>query len=247
MDQIGGIDADVDVQVKQGDVTKVPAGQQHLDGVAAAAYATYTVPGEPAQAQLARLDTVLEAVIGGFADKPSCRRPADRRARPVVPVQPAARAARDRDGALARSGRHGHARLPLPPRARPQFRHRRRDVHRGHRRRCGADQRPHWQRRRQRGRARAASAPWFATGSAPPGSEQRHGQSSTRRETCTGNQKASDSDETVILITEDSPEQRALGEKVAAALGVGVSALRVSGEGQSIADVVVVLGTDYRP
>ena len=62
-----------------------------------------------------------------------------------------------------------------------------------------------------------------------------------------GNQLPFDSDETVILITEDSPEQRALGEKVAAALGVDVSALRVSGEGQSIADVVVVLGTDYRP
>ena len=37
----------------------------------AAAYATYDLPGEPAQAQLARLDTVLEAVIGGFADKPT--------------------------------------------------------------------------------------------------------------------------------------------------------------------------------
>ena len=71
VDRLGGIDADVDVQVKQGAVIKVPAGQQHLDGVAAAAYATYSVPGEPAQAQLARLDTVLEAVIGGFADKPS--------------------------------------------------------------------------------------------------------------------------------------------------------------------------------
>jgi hypothetical protein len=62
-----------------------------------------------------------------------------------------------------------------------------------------------------------------------------------------GNQLPFDKDETVVLITEDTPEQRALGEKVAAALGVSNSALRVSGEGQSIADLVVVLGTDYRP
>ena len=71
VDRIGGVDADVDVPVKQGGAIKVQAGQQHLDGVAAAAFATYAVPGEPAQAQLARLDTVLEAVIGGFADTPA--------------------------------------------------------------------------------------------------------------------------------------------------------------------------------
>ena len=33
VDRLGGIDADVDVDVKQGGVIKVSAGQQHLDGV----------------------------------------------------------------------------------------------------------------------------------------------------------------------------------------------------------------------
>ena len=62
-----------------------------------------------------------------------------------------------------------------------------------------------------------------------------------------GNQLPFDSDRTVILISEDTADQRALGEKVAAVLGVDPGDMRVSGEGQSIADVVVVLGTDYRP
>jgi hypothetical protein len=62
-----------------------------------------------------------------------------------------------------------------------------------------------------------------------------------------GNVTPFDKDPTVVLITEDNPTQRALGDKVAATLGLTDDSLRVADEGQSIADVVVVLGVDYHP
>jgi hypothetical protein len=249
VDRVGGIDADVDVQVKQGDVIKVPAGQQHLDGVAAAAYATYTVPGEPAQAQLARLDTVLEAVIGGFADKPAAA------VQQIAALGPSSQSSLP----LARLGTvmaHLHAldaTDTLVYRSLPVH-----DLDAG----TGITT-------YTVDTAGAAEAISDLTGSAT-GNEQSAGGirvlirngvgtpglGATARAKLNkagdvyvagGNQLPFDRDQTVILITDDTPEQRALGEKVAAALGVDVSALRISGEGQSIADVVVVLGTDYRP
>jgi hypothetical protein len=248
VDRLGGIDADVDVQVKQGNVIKVPAGQQHLDGVAAAAYATYTVPGEPAQAQLARLDTVLEAVIGGFADTQN-----------GATQQIAALGATSQSSLpVARLGAmlaHLHAldaTDTLVYRSLPVH-----DLDSGAGSTYTVDT------------AGAVEAISDLTGSAA-GNQQNAGGihvlvrngvgtpglGATARAKLNkagdvyvagGNQLPFDKDATVIMITEDTPDQRALGEKVAAALGVDASALRVSGEGQSIADVVVVLGTDYRP
>ena len=49
----------------------VPAGNQKLDGSAAAAYATYLAEGEPEQARLARFDDVLNAVVAGAARGPA--------------------------------------------------------------------------------------------------------------------------------------------------------------------------------
>jgi anionic cell wall polymer biosynthesis LytR-Cps2A-Psr (LCP) family protein len=67
VDAVGGIDAEVDIDVvtqrggKQ--VVVVPAGQQHLDGAGAAAYATFHAPDEPEQARLARFGEVLDQVL----------------------------------------------------------------------------------------------------------------------------------------------------------------------------------------
>ncbi len=249
VDRVGGVDADVDVQVKQGDVIKIPAGQQHLDGVAAAAYATYAVPREPAQAQLARLDTVLEAVIGGFADKPAAA------VQQIAALGPSSQSSLP----LARLGTvmaHLHA---LD--AADNLTYRSLPVHD-----LDAGTGIATYTVDTTGAAEAISD---LTGSAS-GNEQNAGGirvlvrngvgtpglGATARAKLNkakdvyvagGNQLPFDSDQTVILITEDTPDQRALGDKVAAVLGVDDSALRVSGEGQSIADVVVVLGTDYRP
>ena len=71
VDSVGGIQAAVDVDVvttdaKGNETVVVQAGNQHLKGAAAAAYATYLAEGEPEQARLARFDDVLTAVAAAL-------------------------------------------------------------------------------------------------------------------------------------------------------------------------------------
>jgi hypothetical protein len=53
--------------------------------------------------------------------------------------------------------------------------------------------------------------------------------------------------QTVVLIPDSGAASVSLGESVAATLGVPASAVQVSEQGQSVADVVVVLGEDFKP
>jgi anionic cell wall polymer biosynthesis LytR-Cps2A-Psr (LCP) family protein len=71
VDSVGGIQAAVDVDVvttdaKGNETVVVRAGNQRLKGAAAAAYATYLAEGEPEQARLARFDDVLTAVAAAL-------------------------------------------------------------------------------------------------------------------------------------------------------------------------------------
>lgn len=71
VDSVGGVQAAVDVDVvttdaKGNETVVVRAGNQHLKGPAAAAYATYLAEGEPEQARLARFDDVLTAVAAAL-------------------------------------------------------------------------------------------------------------------------------------------------------------------------------------
>jgi anionic cell wall polymer biosynthesis LytR-Cps2A-Psr (LCP) family protein len=73
VDAVGGVQAAVDVDVvrteKDGaETVVVPAGNQKLDGAAAAAYATYLAEGEPEQARLARYDDVLGGLLEALPD-----------------------------------------------------------------------------------------------------------------------------------------------------------------------------------
>ncbi len=51
----------------------------------------------------------------------------------------------------------------------------------------------------------------------------------------------------VVLIADATAANRAEGVAVAKALGLPTSALRITARGQSVADVVVILGADYKP
>jgi len=67
VDAVGGVDVDVDhdvtVAVAGGTQTVVTAGHQHLSGAQAAAFATFLAAQEPEQSRLARFSTVLSAVL----------------------------------------------------------------------------------------------------------------------------------------------------------------------------------------
>ena len=62
-----------------------------------------------------------------------------------------------------------------------------------------------------------------------------------------GNATSFGREQTLVLIPDSTPASQALGEDVAATLGVPASSVQVSDQGSSIADVIVILGTDFKP
>ncbi len=62
-----------------------------------------------------------------------------------------------------------------------------------------------------------------------------------------GNASEFGREQTLVLIPDSTPASQALGDDVAATLGVPESAVQVSDQGSSIADVIVVLGADFKP
>ncbi len=67
VDQLGGLEATVDTEVKRGAVP-VPAGRHRLTGAQAVAYAMYTVKGEDPARQKTRFEQVLDGVLSGLPD-----------------------------------------------------------------------------------------------------------------------------------------------------------------------------------
>lgn len=68
VDAQGGVSVGVDRDVVQGRTLLLSAGQQRLSGAQALTYATYLAPGEQEQTRQARLQTVLDAVIQGLPE-----------------------------------------------------------------------------------------------------------------------------------------------------------------------------------
>ena len=63
VDLEGGVTVDVDTSVLSGQTIVLQPGSQKLDGARAATYATYLAPGEPEQTRLARLQAVLDGLV----------------------------------------------------------------------------------------------------------------------------------------------------------------------------------------
>ena len=62
-----------------------------------------------------------------------------------------------------------------------------------------------------------------------------------------GNAQSFGREQTLILIPDATAASRSLGEDVASTLGVPASAVQVSDQGSSFADVIVILGADFKP
>lgn len=71
VDQEGGIQANVDVTVLSGRVVVLSPGPQRLDGAHAYAFATYLASGEPEQFRLTRLQAVLDGMVLALPPDPS--------------------------------------------------------------------------------------------------------------------------------------------------------------------------------
>jgi len=70
VDAVGGVEVDVDVEVVRAQGVVVPAGPQRLAGAGAVAFLTYLAPGEQEQARLARVQEVLDGVLAALPAAP---------------------------------------------------------------------------------------------------------------------------------------------------------------------------------
>ena len=69
VDGLGGLTVAVDVPVVQDNTVVVPAGTQKLDGARALQLATFLAPGEPEQSRLARLQEVVDGLLEALPDE----------------------------------------------------------------------------------------------------------------------------------------------------------------------------------
>jgi LytR cell envelope-related transcriptional attenuator/LytR_cpsA_psr family len=254
VDVAGGATVDVDTDItgpgatKGSEVVLIPAGNQHLDGASAAVYAGFHGAGEPEQSRLARLDSVLAAVLRGLPT--------------------------DSGQVTLTLGALGAGSSSTMPEQLPAFLSTLRGaevgtavVHRtlpvrsidagGSTPAVGLDP----------DASAALVDDLLASSHAAqrPGGDVRvlvqngvgtPGLGSTARDLLVaegftyvagGNASSFGNAHSVVLITDATAESRAEGVAIVKALGLPASALRVTAQGQSIADVVVVLGKDYKP
>lgn len=70
VDGLGGVAVDVDVPVVRGETVLLSPGPQQVDGARAAALLSYLAPGEQEQARLARVQEVLDGVLTALPASP---------------------------------------------------------------------------------------------------------------------------------------------------------------------------------
>ncbi len=255
VDDLGGVRVDVDVDVLQSSsdgrsVVVVPQGKdQRLDGQRALAYATYTAPGEDQAAQLARLQEVVDAVVAALPSKDTdvagvlralgggsdVSMPVDRLAGVLTGF-----------AADVRSNDATFTVLPVVP------------IDTG----GGATS-----YRVDATRARQLAQTQFAQ-SIPAGAatqpnhvfvENGVGSPGLVESACdrlvyagfafagSGNAPSFTFATSKVLVFEPTPAAADLGARVARALGLPSQDVVVSTRGQNVADVVVILGRDYKP
>ena len=254
VDSVGGVDVNVDEDIQQpttggGSVLLIKSGQQHLSGTQAAAYATHADAGAPEQARLARFSSVLSALLAklppatgsvstlltrlgagststytsdqlaAFLDHLRSDATGTRLTFDNIPTHPL-----DASGSVSTVVVDNAA---LPAYVKTNF--------------AGSVPKT------------SAAGPITAlvqNGVGTPGLDE------TARIKLTaagisyigGNNASSfDNPTSSVLIADDTDASRAKGTAVAKALGLPISDLMITGQGQNVADVVVVLGADYKP
>lgn len=254
VDAVGGVRAAVDVDVlatdPQGNQTVVVrAGTQQLRGAAAAAYATYLGDGEPEQARLARLDDVLQSVAVALPESTSGVQ--------GIIVSLAAGSESTLDAAdlaerlsLLRAAALGEELVSdlLPVTqidsggGAPTY-----GVDAGQ---VGAMMRARFPGALQTDSKGEVLRVLVENGVGSPGLVERAREKLVAAgfRFVNGGNAAEFSDEPSSVIVPDGTEESVeRGQRVAAALGLPETAIATSDRGQTVADVIVILGPDFRP
>jgi anionic cell wall polymer biosynthesis LytR-Cps2A-Psr (LCP) family protein len=254
VDKVGGVPAEVDVDV----VTKAPdgsdtvvvrAGSQHLGGAAAAAYATYAVPEEPEQARLARFYDVLDGVLRGLPDQ-------SREIEGTVTSL--------KDGSSSTLSSTRLAEILTAAQAVSEDGDMLSDVLPVNAIATGAGEESYGVNAQQAAalmEARfapslvkdAAGGPvrvLVQNGVGTPGLVDKARTKLVKagfRFVNGNNAPEFGQKQSAVLIPDSTPASVQQGAAVAAALGLPASAVGVSGQGQTVAEVIVVLGLDFKP
>jgi anionic cell wall polymer biosynthesis LytR-Cps2A-Psr (LCP) family protein len=254
VDAVGGITADVDVDVvqEQPDGTQlvlVPAGDNsQLTGPQAAAYATYLATGEPEEARMARFSQVLRLTVAALPDDvtkiEAILTGLGTSVETTVPLEQVSQfLLRLRDD--VRSDEVVYKSLPVKP------------IDTGGPTAYRIDQEA----------AAVMVQELFPDAVRTPGPNAKvrvlvqngvgsPGLNAAARQLLVdagftyvngGNAEAFGVAETAIVVPDSSSESLQWGADIATALGVPTSAVQVATTGQSVADVIVVLGADFVP
>lgn len=245
IDSLGGVQVDVDVTVLRGRQVLLNSGEQRLGGANAVAFATYLAPGEQEQVRLTRLQAVLDAIITHL--------PSDVTSfigslgKGSVTTQSAATVAGVLKGLAAEDAKDNVQYQSLPVT--------KVDLDEKQRFRIDAD-------------ANRELVDNLLAQSIPPGSRQSGNRVLVLNGVGTpglgdkvrakivpqgfvfigrGNANRFGFTKTLILIPNASDKSVKVGQDVARALGVSVSAVQTSDEIGTLADVVVIVGEDFKP
>lgn len=254
VDRVGGVNAEVDVDVVAKDAAGrdtivVRAGSQHLGGAAAAAYATYAAPGEPEQARLARFSDVLDGVLHGLPQSTGQVSAA------LSALGAGSRSSGPAAGDLAQvltAVRAAAGSAPLLS-----------DVLPVNEIDTGAAEQAYGIDGGQASalvRSRFAGALQQGNGSAirvlvengvgTPGLVEQARSRLVKaglRFVNGGNAAEFNFTKSVVLIPDGTEQSQDRGRKVASALGVPSGSIAISSRGQTVAEVIVILGRDFRP
>ncbi len=253
VDFVGGITVTVDRPITEVDeatgveTVVVPEGRQTLDGSQAAAYALAWLPDEPEAARLARYSAVMTATIAGLPDDAlrieQMLTSLGGSARTTTSTTAVAEDLRDLRNAIVAGGQQVRV-LPTNDVESGGLSLVRVDL-------AGADRvlrtlLPTAMLDAAQARPRVL----VQNGVGTPGL----GASARDRLVAAnlvyingGNAESFGQPTTQVLVPDGSAASLALGEQVAAALGVPETAVAVAAEGQNVADAVAVLGGDFQP
>lgn len=251
VDRVGTVDVDVDVDVLQPagggrSVVLLNAGAQQVDGARAAAYATYVAPGEDVLASLPRLQRVVEGVLEAMPETQTLNTVLSTLQGSVSSLDPPRLATFLESLQKSREGDQvSFATLPVVA-----------IETGGGRQQYTLDE---VQAQELVRATLAASVPEgrfsgdnrviLLNGIGRPGvtaSAQERLRPQGFDVVKIGNANRFDYDKSVVLVKDATAEAQALGERVAKALRLPATAVQIYGQTNTVSDVIVILGADYR-
>ena len=254
VDAVGGVQAAVDVDVvrTEGDGSEtvvVRAGNQKLSGASAAAYATYLAEGEPEQARLARYDDVLGGLLDALPDDQAgvvaaLGKAGDGSRSTLDPVGLATRLLQLKTAAASQDLVSDV--LPVTEidtgAGDPSY-----GIEPGQ---VAAMMRSRFPGALQRDAGGEVLRVLVENGVGTPGLVE---QARTKlvddgfRFINGGNAASFDNEESAVIIPDGTEQSVSRGERVAKSLGLPTTSVVPSDRGQTVADVIVILGKDFAP